>query len=172
VPSSSAPLDGSHLGEADLILALISGIVITLRLWHAARTALELNEYDAGAAPVANVLLGLFGDGDLARHNDVLAPPRELAAAVGGRSRWRTAAGAPSAGASGAHMWMEEHAMPINEERVREASATGADTLAVACPFCTVMLDDGVKSAGGDLRVADVATLLAEAVERRTGAGS
>jgi Fe-S oxidoreductase len=62
-------------------------------------------------------------------------------------------------------MWMEERAKPINEERVREAAATGAETLAVACPFCTVMLDDGVQSTGGDMRVADVATLLAEAVE-------
>jgi Fe-S oxidoreductase len=109
----------------------------------------------------------------LARHNDVLAPPRELAAAVGrpiemARSGRRTFC----CGAGGAHMWMEERAKPINEERVREASATGADTLAVACPFCTVMLDDGVKSTGTDMRVADVATLLAEAVEPRTGAGS
>ena len=109
----------------------------------------------------------------LARHNDVLAPPRELAAAVGqpvemARSGRRTFC----CGAGGAHMWMEERAKPINEERVREASATGADTLAVACPFCTVMLDDGVKSTGGDMRVADVATLLAEAVEPPTEAGS
>ena len=41
----------------------------------------------------------------------------------------------------------------------------GADTLAVACPFCTVMLDDGVQSEGAQLRVVDVATLLAEATE-------
>ena len=47
---------------------------------------------------------------------------------------------------------------------MREAAATGADTLAVACPFCTVMLDDGVQSAGAQLRVVDVATLLAEAI--------
>jgi Fe-S oxidoreductase len=68
-------------------------------------------------------------------------------------------------GAGGAHMWMEERARPINEERVREAAATGADTLAVACPFCTVMLDDGVQSAGAELRVVDVATLLSEALD-------
>ena len=36
--------EGSHLGEADLILALIAGIVITLLLWHASRIALGLNE--------------------------------------------------------------------------------------------------------------------------------
>ena len=102
----------------------------------------------------------------LARHNDVLESPRELVAAVGQpvemeRSRKRTFC----CGAGGAHMWMEERANPINEERVREAAATGADTLAVACPFCTVMLGDGVQAAGAELRVVDVATLLAEAVE-------
>ena len=48
-------------------------------------------------------------------------------------------------GAGGAHMWMEERGNPINAERVHEAAATGAGTLAVACPYCTVMLDDGVQ---------------------------
>ena len=62
-------------------------------------------------------------------------------------------------------MWMEERGGAINVERVQEAAATGADTLAVACPFCTVMLDDGVQSAGEDIRVVDVATLLAERIE-------
>ncbi|MFZ0377014.1 MAG: (Fe-S)-binding protein [Solirubrobacteraceae bacterium] len=97
----------------------------------------------------------------LARHNDVLDAPREIVSAVGApvemhRSRKQTFC----CGAGGAHMWMEERAKPINQERVREAAATGAGTLAVACPFCTVMLDDGVQSAGTDLRVVDVATLL------------
>ncbi len=100
----------------------------------------------------------------LARHNDVLAAPRELVSAVGtpvemARSGKQTFC----CGAGGAHMWMEERAGAINENRVREAADTGAGTLAVACPYCTVMLDDGVQSAGADLRVADVATLLVEA---------
>jgi Fe-S oxidoreductase len=69
-------------------------------------------------------------------------------------------------GAGGAHMWLEERAGQINEERAREATATGAGTLAVACPFCTVMLDDGMQATGGGLAVKDVATLLVEAVER------
>ena len=55
-------------------------------------------------------------------------------------------------GAGGAHMWMEERGGAINEERVREAAATGAETLAVACPFCTVMLDDGVRQTAADAR--------------------
>jgi Fe-S oxidoreductase len=107
----------------------------------------------------------------LARHNDVLEAPRELVSAVAQpvemhRSRKSTFC----CGAGGAHMWMEERGQAINEERVREAAATGADTLAVACPFCTVMLDDGVHSAGAEMRVVDVATLLAEAVEADPGA--
>ena len=102
----------------------------------------------------------------LARHNDVLEAPREIVSAIGkpvemSRSRKETFC----CGAGGAHMWMEERAKPINEERVREAAATGAGTLAVACPFCTVMLDDGARSAGADLRVVDVATLLSEAID-------
>ena len=102
----------------------------------------------------------------LARHNDVLEAPRQIVSAVGEavemrRSRKQTFC----CGAGGAHMWMEERAKPINEERVREAAATGAGTLAVACPFCTVMLDDGVQGAGANLRVADVATLLSEAID-------
>jgi Fe-S oxidoreductase len=60
---------------------------------------------------------------------------------------------------------LPERANPINVERVREAAATGADTLAVACPYCTVMLDDGVQSTGDQLRVVDVATLLVEALQ-------
>jgi len=101
----------------------------------------------------------------LARHNDVLAAPREIVGRIGrpiemARSGKQTFC----CGAGGAHMWMEERGSQINEERVREAAATGAETLAVACPFCTVMLDDGVRQTGSEMRVADVSTLLAEAL--------
>jgi Fe-S oxidoreductase len=102
----------------------------------------------------------------LARHNDVRADPRELVEAVGTpiemeRSGERTFC----CGAGGAHMWMEERGGLINEERAREAAETGAETLAVACPFCTVMLDDGVRARGDELRVVDVSTLLAESLD-------
>ena len=107
----------------------------------------------------------------LARHNDVLEAPRELVGRIGkplemARSGKRTFC----CGAGGAHMWMEERGNQINEERAREATETGAETLAVACPFCTVMLDDGVRQTGSELRVADVSTLLVEAVERQAPA--
>jgi Fe-S oxidoreductase len=99
----------------------------------------------------------------LGRHNGVYDAPRAL---LGGdvtempRSRERSFC----CGAGGARMWMEEDTgTRINAARVREAAATGAGTVAVACPYCLVMLDDGAKETGEDLRVADVATLMAEA---------
>jgi Fe-S oxidoreductase len=103
----------------------------------------------------------------LARHNDVTAAPRAIVSAVGvplemARREERTFC----CGAGGAHMWLEENHAQINEVRAREAAATGATTLAVACPFCTVMLDDGMQAVNGGLVVKDVATLLVEAVER------
>jgi Fe-S oxidoreductase len=115
-------------------------------------------------APAAGVERIAYHDSCyLARHNDVLAAPRQLVAAAGTPVEMaRSGRNTFCCGAGGAHMWMEERAGAINEERVREAAATGAGTLAVACPYCTVMLDDGVQSTGAPLRVVDVATLLAE----------
>jgi Fe-S oxidoreductase len=104
----------------------------------------------------------------LARHNDVRSQPRELVDAVGKAIEMpRHGERTFCCGAGGARMWMEEkRGRPINQERVREAAETGAETLAVACPFCTVMLDDGVRETGAKLKVIDLATLLHEAVER------
>jgi Fe-S oxidoreductase len=103
----------------------------------------------------------------LARHNDVRSDPRELVAAVGAPVEMeRSGKQTFCCGAGGAHMWMEERGDPINNERAREAADTGAATLAVACPFCTVILDDGVRARGDNMRVVDVSTLLAESVEK------
>jgi Fe-S oxidoreductase len=102
----------------------------------------------------------------LARHNDVRLEPRKLLNVIGQPVEMkRTGKQTFCCGAGGAHMWLEERGSGINEERVREAAATGAETLAVACPFCTVMLDDGVRQSATKLRVADVSTLLAESLE-------
>jgi Fe-S oxidoreductase len=102
----------------------------------------------------------------LARHNDVLGDPRELVAAVGEPVEMKNSGKRTfCCGAGGSHMWMEERGGKINEERARQAAETGADTLAVACPFCTVMLDDGVRQRGDDMRVVDLSTLLAESLD-------
>jgi Fe-S oxidoreductase len=68
-------------------------------------------------------------------------------------------------GAGGGRMWMEEQVgKKVNIERSQEAVATGADVVATGCPFCFVMMDDGVKEigAGERVQVKDIATLLAE----------
>ncbi len=62
-------------------------------------------------------------------------------------------------------MWMEEHTgKKVNIERTEEAVATGADVVATGCPFCFVMMDDGVKELGADedVVVMDLAMLLAD----------
>jgi len=74
-------------------------------------------------------------------------------------------------GAGGARMWMEEHiGKRINHERVDEALATNATTIATACPFCRVMVTDGVndrqEEAGrSDVQVLDVAQVLLGSLE-------
>ncbi|MCA9433851.1 MAG: (Fe-S)-binding protein, partial [Candidatus Omnitrophica bacterium] len=62
-------------------------------------------------------------------------------------------------------MWMEEHLgdKKVNIERSEEAIKSGAQQVAVACPFCKTMLTDGLKEKNKeDMRVKDVAELLAE----------
>ena len=59
--------EGSNLGEADLILALIATIVITLLLWHASRIALHINDWPASWSPISKALSHLFGDNDATR---------------------------------------------------------------------------------------------------------
>lgn len=71
-------------------------------------------------------------------------------------------------GAGGARMWMEEKiGKRINVDRVEEAMATGAKTVAVGCPFCSTMLNDGVngKGAGEQVEVIDVASVLLRSVK-------
>jgi len=105
----------------------------------------------------------------LGRYNGVYAPPRALVqAATGSRPIELPRHGADSfcCGAGGARNWMEEsRGQRINQERAADTLTTGADTLAVACPFCMGMLDDGLKAkaAAGARSVAvmDIAEIVA-----------
>ena len=102
----------------------------------------------------------------LGRYNDVYDAPREalkralpvVTIAEPPRNRSRGLC----CGAGGGRMWMEERAgKRINVERTEELVATGADALAVACPFCMTMISDGAKSIGADLPVYDIAEVVA-----------
>jgi Fe-S oxidoreductase len=117
----------------------------------------------------------------LGRHNNVYTPPRELIGALPGLTLTempRNSNRSFCCGAGGARMWMEESlGTRINNNRADEAVATGADQIAIACPFCLVMLTDGLTSAqsegraSADVEVVDVAQMLLAAV-RRADAGA
>jgi len=65
-------------------------------------------------------------------------------------------------GAGGGRMWMEERqGKRINVERTEELLSTGADTIAVACPFCMTMISDGVKAVASEVPVLDIAEVVA-----------
>jgi Fe-S oxidoreductase len=66
-------------------------------------------------------------------------------------------------GAGGGRMWMEENeGKRINVERTEELLATGAETIAVACPFCMTMISDGVTAKESTVPVMDISELVAE----------
>lgn len=106
----------------------------------------------------------------LGRHNDIYDPPRKVVASIGGvqvlemeRNRTKSFC----CGAGGARMWMEERmGKKINIERTDEALSTEPDIIAVACPFCLVMLDDGAKERGrDDVKVGDLSMLIAASLD-------
>ncbi len=102
----------------------------------------------------------------LGRHNDVFAAPRAVLSSVTDLVEMpRNGTKGLCCGAGGGRFWMEEQVgKKVNIERTEEAIATGADEIAVACPFCYVMLDDGVKELGADERVEvkEISVILAE----------
>ena len=104
----------------------------------------------------------------LGRHNQIYAPPRELLEASGcditemPRNQERSFC----CGGGGGRMWVEESiGTRINLTRVDEAIATGASEVAVACPFCRIMVTDGVQARESDVQVLDVAQVLLRSVK-------
>jgi Fe-S oxidoreductase len=106
----------------------------------------------------------------LGRHNQIYAPPRELLQASGcdveemPRNKERSFC----CGGGGGRMWMEEKiGTRINLNRVDEAIDTGAEEVAVACPFCRVMVGDGMVARQSDVEVLDVAQILLRSVKQQ-----
>lgn len=104
----------------------------------------------------------------LGRANDVYEAPREVLQALDAElvEMKRCKTKGLCCGAGGAQMFKEPEAgkKDINIERIEEAIETGADTIAVACPFCMVMMTDGVKNKNKEdsIRVYDLAELILE----------
>ncbi|RYI99845.1 MAG: (Fe-S)-binding protein, partial [Actinomycetales bacterium] len=111
----------------------------------------------------------------LGRHNQVYSPPRELLEIIPGaelKEMPRNSEKSFCCGAGGARMWMEETiGERINVNRTQEAVATGAEQIAVGCPFCRTMLEDGLAGeidagrADQDVEVLDVAQMLLASVK-------
>ena len=104
----------------------------------------------------------------LGRHNQIYAPPRELLEASGcdieemPRNKERSFC----CGGGGGRMWMEEKiGTRINLNRVDEVIDTGVAEVAVACPFCRIMVGDGMVARQSDVEVLDVAQILLRSVK-------
>ncbi|MGI8806952.1 MAG: (Fe-S)-binding protein, partial [Acidimicrobiales bacterium] len=112
----------------------------------------------------------------LGRHNDVYEAPRRVLGSLKGIQiveMNNSRADGMCCGAGGGRMWMEEHTgKKVGVERAEQALATGAGRIATACPFCAVMIDDGVKETGrDDVLVQDISVHLLEALQRGEAAG-
>ncbi|MDQ3938615.1 MAG: (Fe-S)-binding protein, partial [Chloroflexota bacterium] len=104
----------------------------------------------------------------LTRYNGVIGETRDVLQAVPGvavREMEKSGRNTFCCGAGGGRMWMEEQrGTRINAERTRQALATEAETVATACPFCLVMMRDGMADAGArgeGVLVQDIAEVLA-----------
>jgi Fe-S oxidoreductase len=108
----------------------------------------------------------------LGRHNDVYMAPRNVIGSLKGIEiveAGRNGTKGMCCGAGGARMFMEENiGKQVNVERSQELLATGATRIATACPFCYIMIDDGVKAQGvedDEVKVGDLAMHVLEALE-------
>jgi Fe-S oxidoreductase len=125
---------------------------------------------EAGSAGASRRAITVHDSCYIARYNGIVAEPRKVVGAIPGveiREMERSGRQTFCCGAGGGRMWMDEtRGTRINEERTRQALETGAQVVAVECPFCMTMVGDGLATAGAaDGVVAlDVAELLAEAV--------
>jgi Fe-S oxidoreductase len=108
----------------------------------------------------------------LGRQNDILAEPRRVLEDLQAKLIEMPRHGNKSfcCGAGGAQMWKEEEHgdARVNAIRFEEAKATGANTLAVGCPFCMVMLNDAKVDSEDEMQVLDVAEIVAQAMEENS----
>lgn len=111
----------------------------------------------------------------LGRHNEIFEAPREVLQSTAADYIELPRHGKQSfcCGAGGGQMWKEEEAgdQGVNQNRMAEVVQSGADTLAVGCPFCMVMLTDAQKAANAQVAVLDVAEIVLAQLDQRGSAG-
>ena len=106
----------------------------------------------------------------LGRHNQILADPRQALRSAGADLVELPRHGLRSfcCGAGGAQMWKEEEpgSQRISANRFAEVQATGVSTLAVACPFCMIMLTDARQTADSAIQLLDIAEVVLQAIDQ------
>jgi Fe-S oxidoreductase/nitrate reductase gamma subunit len=100
----------------------------------------------------------------LSRHNNIVNEPREILSNVGSLIEAdRNKKNSFCCGAGGGRMWMEEKiGKKINIERTEELLNKNPDLIAVACPFCNIMISDGVNRKNANVNVVDIAVIVSE----------
>ena len=101
----------------------------------------------------------------LGRHNQVYNQPRELLerAHLKQHEMVRSRENSMCCGGGGGQMWLETDAETrINHQRLQDALATEAGTIATACPSCLTMFDDAIRSkgVGEKVEVLDLAEII------------
>lgn len=106
----------------------------------------------------------------LGRQNDIFNDPRQILTLTQANLVEMPRNGRKSfcCGAGGAQMWKEEAegTERINADRFQEAQKTGADQLAVGCPFCMVMLNDAKNDANSNMEVLDIAEIIVQSIDK------
>ena len=107
----------------------------------------------------------------LGRHNGIFDDPRQLIQKGGGKllEMDNNRRNSFCCGAGGGQMWKEEESgdTSVSNMRFTEAKKSGADVLAVACPFCSVMLNDANQSDGNTMIIKDVAEIIADSIDMK-----
>ena len=100
----------------------------------------------------------------LSRHNNIYEQPREILNNIGNLIEpERNKKNSFCCGAGGGRMWMEEKiGKKINIERTEELLSKNPDLIAVACPFCNIMISDGVNRKNSNVNVIDIAVIVNE----------
>src|SRR5664280_2196032 len=156
---------GTEYGQLGGTFEIVHHSVYLRELLAAGRLPLA----NDGVAPKRSVTL--HDSCYLARYNGISAEPREVLRqlpVIELREMEQRGRSTFCCGAGGGRMWMEEsRGTRINEERTRQALATGASAVVTECPFCMTMLRDGLSAAGdpgAQVEAIDVAELLAAAL--------
>ncbi len=131
-----------------------------------------LNEKTINVKPYLNETITYHDACYLSRHDDIISPPRELLSMTSTNNNIvemkNNKKNSFCCGAGGGNMWHEiNKGSRMNVERFQEAIDTGAKTVATACSFCVIMMEDGMKVKGmeNQMEVKDIAELVNEGLE-------